>query len=828
LADSAPVPDWVPLAGKMTALAALLLILNAVLMASGLTAQAMQGWYAFQPALYLRILFGIQWVEQLQFAVLALLAHVVANQKYAGHVAAVALYVGTQQARSLGIEHNLLVHGSDPGWAWSDLNGFGPTLAPLVAFKLYWGAWAVLLGMVALLAWVRGTEGAPGARMRRARRRLTPRVAAGTTAAALLVAGTGAFVYRSTNVLNEYRTDWEAEERNAGYERLYRRYEHLAQPTLAAIRMRAELYPERNAAMVHAVYRLVNRTGSAIPSLHLSTVPDRAVTLRGVRLDRPARAAREDAEHGYRIYTLHPALQPGDSLRVELDLAFAPRGFRNREVLNGSTPMVGEFSHFPGTLLPAIGYQSGNQLTGARVRREHGLAPAEIRPSIHDPRALRVPRIGRIQLDAVVGTRTGQTAIVPGRLRRAWTENGRRYVHYRTEAPILNAFAVLSSAYAVREGAWTDRATGRTVQIRVLHHPAHALNVDRLVRIARTALDYYSAQFGPYPYGELAMVEIPRYSSGARAYGGMVLYSESSPMAAARMEAGDPAAVDDPALMLAAHEIGHQWWGQQVMGANVQGSQVLSETLAQYGAAMVLQHTRGPAAARRMVARMHEDYLVGRGRHEAPEVPLMLSTDHQYLHYDKGAVAMYALREAIGEARVNRALRRLVQTQGGAGPPYATTLDLRRELRAVTPDSLACLLDDLLGAITLWDLRATAARAEPAPGGGYRVTLDVHAAKLRSDSIGNDTEVRMDDRVQIGVFAESAEGDGLGAPLYLAWHRVRSGAQSITVTVAGRPGRAGIDPYHLLMARHGEALRDAGVKTARVQIAGAAARGGAR
>jgi hypothetical protein len=30
-------------------------------------------------------------------------------------------------------------------------------------------------------------------------------------------------------------------------------------------------------------------------------------------------------------------------------------------------------------------------------------------------------------------------------------------------------------------------------------------------------------------------------------------------------------------------------------------------------------------------------------------------------------------------------------------------------------------------------------------------------------------------------------------------HRVRSGPQTITVTVSGRPARAGIDPRHLLI-----------------------------
>jgi ABC-2 type transport system permease protein len=253
------------------------------------------------------------------------------------------------------------------------------------------------------------------------------------------------------------------------------------------------------------------------------------------------------------------------------------------------------------------------------------------------------------------------------------------------------------------------------------------------------------------------------------------------------------------------------------MGADVQGSQMLSETLAQHGAAMMLRRTHGEASARRFVHAMHERYLVARGRHETPEVPLLLTTDHSYLHYGKGAVVMYALQEYIGEARINTALRRLVQTHGTRGPPYPTTLDLYGELRTVTPDSLRPLLDDLVAGITLWDLQAIGARAEPVGGGRYRVTLEVEAAKLRSDSIGSETAVPMNDLVEIGVFA--AEGEEPGRPLYRARHRVRSGRQTITVTVPGRPARAGIDPYRTLIARNLDALSSGG-NVAEVEIRG--------
>jgi len=165
---------------------------------------------------------------------------------------------------------------------------------------------------------------------------------------------------------------------------------------------------------------------------------------------------------------------------------------------------------------------------------------------------------------------------------------------------------------------------------------------------------------------------------------------------------------------------------------------------------------------------------------------------------------MYALREYVGEARVNAALRRVVQAHAYTGPPYPTTLDLYRELHGVTPDSLKYLLDDLVRHITLWDLRAGKARAVPVGGGRYRVTLELDVAKVRADSVGNDTPVPMNDLVEIGVFAEG--GDGRGPALYLRKHRLAAGRHTVTVTVAGRPALAGVDPRYLLLTKEKEEM----------------------
>jgi len=228
----------------------------------------------------------------------------------------------------------------------------------------------------------------------------------------------------------------------------------------------------------------------------------------------------------------------------------------------------------------------------------------------------------------------------------------------------------------------------------------------------------------------------------------------------------------------AAHEVAHHWWGGQVRGAAARGQDFLTESLANYGAMMVTEHAYGPEVAQRVYDFQMERYLVGRAE-QSHEVPVLDVEGQPYIAYRKGALAMYNLRQYIGEEAVNGALRRFVAKYRDAGPPYPTARDLYAELRAVTPDSLHTMLEDWFETVTVWDLGLERAVYEPSGAGQYVVTLDIVASKGRADSLGALTEVPMNDLVEIGVFAPG-EGDAPGKPLYLQQHRIHSGKDTIS------------------------------------------------
>ncbi len=777
--DAAPVPEWVLLLGKFLGLALVLALCMALRMLAGVIAQLSAGSSRLEIGPYLQILFGLQLADYLLLAVLGLVIHVVVNQKHVGHVATLVACVLSLAGTEITKLHELLVYGSTPGWSYTDMRGFGGSVTPWLWYKLYWGPWALLFLGVARLLWVRGREGRLGMRLRTARRRFTRRTAWAAAGAAALILGTGGFIYYDTDVVNDRATTDEQMERLAEYERRYGRFEGIPQPLLTGTSLRVEIYPDRRSVEIRGTYQLANRTGLAIDSIHLATAAE--VETGAVTFDRPAATAVADDTLGHRIYALETPLQPGDSLELHFEVRFAPRGFASRGI---QAPVAANGTNFTNAWLPAIGYQPFRELSDAEIRRELGLAPRPPIPSLDDPAARNVVSgIERIAFEAVVGTDDDQTAIAPGTLRRTWTEGGRRHFHYVADAPIGNEYFFFSADYALHEERWNG------VAIQIFHHPESRGNLDRMVRSVRASLDYCARRYGPYEQSYVRLVEIPGQGVGLHAETSTITYREGF----ALLRPEDDSRGFDLVFAVLAHEVGHLCGA--VSYARVEGAGVMSETLAWYRALGAVREAHGQEHLRRLLSWMREPYTIPPVRAAVP----LLRGGGEYGVNRRGPFAMYALSEYIGEDRVNAALRRLREAHPSAEPPLPTTLDLYRELQAVTPDSLQYLLHDLFAANTLWELETVRAVAEETGAGAWQVTLNVRAGKLVVDTADVETDVPMGDWVQIGVFARAEEGEELGGPLYVQMHRVRGGDQTITVTVPRKPARAGIDPYHLLI-----------------------------
>jgi hypothetical protein len=110
---------------------------------------------------------------------------------------------------------------------------------------------------------------------------------------------------------------------------------------------------------------------------------------------------------------------------------------------------------------------------------------------------------------------------------------------------------------------------------------------------------------------------------------------------------------------------------------------------------------------------------------------------------------------------------------------------------------LQYLLKDLFATNTFWEPETKEATLKPTNDGSLIVTMNVFARKVRVNEAGIETEVPMNDLVEIGIFGNGKKG--AGNILYLKNQRIRFGPNRIVVKVFAKPVEAGVDPRNLLI-----------------------------
>jgi aminopeptidase N len=314
----------------------------------------------------------------------------------------------------------------------------------------------------------------------------------------------------------------------------------------------------------------------------------------------------------------------------------------------------------------------------------------------------------------------------------------------------------------------------------------------------KKSLTYYTTNFGPYYHKEARIIEFPRVAGFAQAFAGTMPYSESIGFIANLNHPDDI----DMVFYVVAHEMGHQWWAHQVVGANMEGATLLSETMAQYSALMVMEKEYGRDMMRKFLKYEMDNYLRSRGQEKLKERPLLTVESGQgYIHYRKGSVILYYLKEMIGEEKVNAALRKMIRRYAYAHPPYPTSWDLVDTFQQEIPAEYQYLVKDLFEDITLFSNRTLDATAQKRSDGKFDVTINVESHKFKADSKGNETEVPVDDWIDIGAFAKPEKDRKYGKTLYRDRVHVTQGHSTYTFVTPELPDKAGIDPFLLLVDR---------------------------
>jgi aminopeptidase N len=789
--DSCPVPDWIFAIPKIAAISLVLLSTFVVSVAAAVLVQAMKGYTQFELSHYLLWYVLPETVTAIQVAVLAVFVQALSPQKYVGWGIMAIYVVVILFLANTGFDHHLYIFGTTPDVPLSDMNGQGKFWIARAWFDVYWCAASLILAILAYALWRRGTETRLRPRFARLPRRLASGAGALLALAFVVLAGSGAFIFYNTNILNEYRNEVSTDKYEADYEKALLRFEKVPQPRVTDVTLMVAVYPHDTKVLTTGTYEIQNRTDKPLSRVDIRWARDLEMTSLAVDGATPV---KDYGAFHYVIFAFDKPMAPGAHGTIRFKTVYEQRGFRNshnltRIVDNGT--FVDSFDITPGLGMS----RDGGLLTDPSKRRRYGL-PAELRPAKLEDDSARAFNYLRhdadwVNSDITVSTVADQTPIAPGYRVSEQVANGRRTVHFKSDSPIALFYSIQSAAYAVKRDKW------RNVDLAVYYDPHHPYDVDRMLAALKASLDVYSNTFSPYQFHQARIVEFPAYADFAQSFANTFAYSEGIGFIQ-NYDAikNDPEKID-LVTMVVAHEFGHQWWGHQIVGADMQGDTMLSETFAQYSAMLVMEHLYGPEHVRKFLKFELDHYLRDRGSEEIEELPLERVEDQGYIHYRKGAMVMYRLKEAVGEDVVDRSLRRLLTQYAFKPAPYPSSKDFVKILREEAGPKYDQLITDLFEKITIYDLKATGASWKKRLDGKYDVAVSVEAHKFYADGKGKQTETPMNEQVPIGAFLSEPGKAAFDKSKILFFQNepVHNGKQTFHVVADRVPAFAGIDPY---------------------------------
>ena len=808
---SSPTQTWVIFNAKLCAISLMQLILLSTVFVLGIIIQIIQGYYYFEIELYLKELLGIQFIGVFIWSLLALSIHTVFKNYFIGFFILLLVSIGQNFLGAVGIEQMIFKFNQTPPTPYSDMNGYGHFLSEYFIYRIYWLALGVALFISAYWIYPRGSYPSWKERIIVAKKRISTLNLSVFIGLLIVFFSLGSYIYYVDNIKYERLSSIEREASAAEWEKKYGKFRSAPQPRITAVYVEMDLYPESRDLVVKGKYTLKNKTDFVIDSIHI----DHGSLETEFDFNVSNELLVEDSTFNYDIYRIYPPLQPGDSIQFEFTLSNTPN-----ELLRNNSPVLANGTFLNNGILPRIGYNSAGELIGPESRKKYNLPARDRMPDPSDSLARMNNYISYdadwIDFETIISTKSDQIAIAPGYLEKEWTENDRRYFHYKMDAPILNFYSFISAEYVVQEDFWL-KENGDTVAIEVYHHAGHDFNINRMIKGIKKALDFSSQAFSPYQHRQVRIIEFPRTSGGfAQSFANTIPYSEAVGFIA-DVNDEDQYGVDYP-FSISAHEVAHQWWAHQVIGANVKGATLMSESMSEYVSLKVLEKEYGNDKMRTFLKNALDSYLSGRALERLNEKPLMFNENQQYIHYNKGSLVLYALSDYLGEETLNKAIQKYLNKVAYQEAPYTIAEEFVNEIALATPDSLSYLIDDLFRTITLYDNRIDKAEWWINQDSTYEVEFTLLAAKYQSDEKGKriykDTagdslilekeELRrpiqslpLRDYIDVGIFTKDTQGQD--SVIYLKKHRFDQIETTLRFTVDAKPSEVGIDPFNKLI-----------------------------
>lgn len=277
-------------------------------------------------------------------------------------------------------------------------------------------------------------------------------------------------------------------------------------------------------------------------------------------------------------------------------------------------------------------------------------------PQIEDGRSLTVGRVrtkrgtGLVRFDVPRGT-------IVHAVGAPSTRNGGGHFTFEISAAAYFNFA--AARFQVRRSSSTEPGVPTALTYYLASRDSAGVYASQSLAVLRALAE----EFGPYPYDQFAIIELPTELAQRAGFGGASM--EGAILTTTEF-------VTKPFnSAYYGHEIGHQWWGVTIRPTGVRGAMMLQEGMAQYGALRAVELIDGPGLALAFRQREYPDFFghggeeyfrVVDGGNDAPLADLPVNEQWAlYLADSKGFMAMNVLSNEIGRDRLRSAFHQILR-----------------------------------------------------------------------------------------------------------------------------------------------------------------------
>ena len=794
--DSTPVSNATIYGAKLLSLFFIPLILVSINIVTSIIFQMSNDYYRFEMSHYLSLFYFTAVPVLIQTVLIFFIQTRIASSRFANKylgmmVSAIVVVFLANSNGLLGFEHPLLNINQLPSLLRidSDLVGYGDFGIKFHYLAGFWGLFALIIAGMTVLKWNRGewykTKCFSGkqklpanntqvsSNMNESVKVKLSRAYLPIMLTALVILGSS--IHLSMPVSNDYQTEQENLDELALYERKYKQYQRLAIPQVSQMKLAVDFYPNNKSYSVRADYLLVNTGSEVMTEIFVTS----RIALQSIEIT-GATVALSDSTANWSVFLFKLAqpLLPGKSLAMSYQLAQTSTAFAiNKDIVNNGSYL--NHSSFE----PLLGYVEGIEINDKFERKSRDLiAKAVVTPDRSKPSSKGKFIRQKRKFEAVLSTSIEQKAVTSGQLVKTWQQDGRNYFHYKMQQPIYPLVGYFSAVYE------TKRLEHNGLLVEMYFHPDHRENIDEMIRATQATLDYATTNLGPYAFDTLRILEVPAYHPfGGKAAAGVVALSENL-----YTQDYDDAYINNTARNTI-HEVMHQWWGEKLVPKITQGEGVLIESLTKYMEAAILEKMYGNKMARQLTKYTQRRYFSGRAYARTAEVSLVDAHNEAYLNYGKGPVVFTALKELLGEKKLNAVFKQLIERHQYT--LSATTDDLLSALFDIADDSQKDLVQDWLSKVIEYDLAINNAVVSELPDGRYEVVIDVKALRLSTDKNGKVSEIGIDESIKIAIY-RAYPGHKNTKALSIENQLINQANSTVTLIVEDKPSYVMIDPNY--------------------------------